>query len=202
MSEYRACMIIGAVQVDRDRDQRKGLTVAAQSVTRQGTIVYEKERKSGFRNPTSREERLTYVSIREVDGGENALPAESDHLIVWSEATLEWLNCGRAWGRMSNNAVVHFTCPLRHMFTNPSQILGEVTEGSFISLRKLYLGAFSDPTDFADDKEPTDRGGRTKSRADCNFRVSTSTIAIPPFPMECGSSDSTQSSVNKHCRSH
>ncbi|CAG8961232.1 hypothetical protein HYFRA_00013288 [Hymenoscyphus fraxineus] len=204
MSEYRAGMIIGAYQVDRDRDQGKGVTLANQSRTNTGTIVFEKERKFvvlrvftthvvvlpiytfvGHGLESRQAEKNDYVSIREVDDGENALPAESDHPIIWSEATLEWLNSGRGWGRMSNNAVVHFTCPLRHMFTNPSQILGEVTEGCFISLRKLYVSAFSDPADFADDKEQQTQSEPTTAEnpgAEQEPRSQSAPAALPSRP--------------------
>jgi hypothetical protein len=155
-SAYEEGMIISATVPERDNRQCYDPLDKQQSITSMSTVVYEKTRKfiilrvfathvtvlpilthegTGLSRKVAKH---NYVSIRDLDDGENAAPAESEHPIIWAEA-LPHLKTGSAWNKMSNSAVIHFTNAREHKFSCPAIIMGKLSAKSWAALKKLFI---------------------------------------------------------------
>lgn len=171
-SEYHAGQIISALHAERDGLQIYEPNNAHQSVTNEGTLIYEKERKFVVirvfathalvlpiytykgKGLEKKEHRNHYISIREYDDMENAAPAENNHPILWADALAELKANSSPWYKMSNSASVHFTSPIVHKFSNPTKVMAKLTIESLNILRKVYNAAFNED-EYNEETNPT-----------------------------------------------
>lgn len=195
-SQYRAGMIISAAHVERDGLQRIEPGNRNKSVTNEGTIAHEKERKfvvlrvfathitvlpiftHNSNGLASKEHKNQFISIRELDDKETAAPAESDHPILWSDAEAN-LKDGNPWNKMSDTAAVHFTNPKEHKLTYPAKIMGRLDYDSFRELKTAFNAAFNED-EYDEDINPTPEPEKRK------FDGSQAGWGRRPAPSEAG----------------
>ncbi|KAE9377025.1 hypothetical protein N431DRAFT_530390 [Stipitochalara longipes BDJ] len=117
-----------------------------------------------------------FVSIRDVDQGQQATMPESKHDVIWAERYPGFKNSNiTSWFMMSNATSIHLTAPYSHPMGLKCTISGKLKAGSIDYLLKLFgeVTASTVSIDSSTAKLTTDADGFT------TIRVATSRVGAP-----------------------